>query len=66
VGTHAQELETRDDVLDKYLRARMRLRVHSGADTSPRARTCPRCGEHFEARFTDGNWTVCPFCWRYV
>jgi hypothetical protein len=66
MATRARDLDSGEDLLDRYLRARMRLEPAPRRAQNPRARTCPRCGEHFEARFTDGNWTLCPFCRRYV
>jgi hypothetical protein len=54
------------DLLDRYVHARMRLRVVSSFTDDPNLRTCVRCGERVEMRRHAGGWSLCPACGRYA
>jgi anaerobic ribonucleoside-triphosphate reductase len=56
----------REDLLDRYVHARMRLRAVSAFADNPNLRTCSRCGERVEMRRDTAGWSVCPACERYA
>ncbi|HVH54187.1 MAG TPA: hypothetical protein VNA32_08670 [Actinomycetota bacterium] len=56
----------REDLLDRYVHARVRLRAVSTFADNPNARTCARCGERVEMQRDTGGWSICPSCGRYV
>jgi len=65
MAIHADDL-AKEDLLDRYVHARMRLRALSASADNPNLRTCTRCGERVEMRRDSGGWSVCPACGRYV
>lgn len=65
MAIQAEDL-VREDLLDRYVHARMRLRAVSAFADNPNLRTCARCGERVEMRRETGGWTVCPACGRYA
>jgi anaerobic ribonucleoside-triphosphate reductase len=66
MATPAVRIEDRDELLDRYVRARMRLRAVGISEPNPRIRVCPRCGERVEMRAGGGGWSICPACGRYA
>ena len=56
----------KEDLLDRYVHARMRLRALSASADIPNLRTCTRCGERVEMRRDSSGWSVCPACGRYA
>ena len=56
----------REDLLDRYVHARVRLRAVSTFADNPNARTCARCGERVEMQRDMGGWSICPSCGRYA
>jgi ribosomal protein L37AE/L43A len=66
MATPADHVEDRDELLDRYVRARMRLRAVGISEAAPGARTCPRCGQQVEMRAGGGGWSICPACGRYA
>jgi ribosomal protein L37AE/L43A len=65
MAIHADEL-VKEDLLDRYVHARMRLRALSASADNPHLRTCTRCGERVEMRYDSGGWSICPHCGRYA
>jgi anaerobic ribonucleoside-triphosphate reductase len=65
MAIHADDL-VREDLLDRYVHTRMRLRALSSSADNPNLRTCARCGERVEMRRDTGGWSVCPACGRYA
>jgi len=65
MAIHADDL-VKEDLLDRYVHARMRVRALSASADNPNLRTCTRCGERVEMRRDSGGWSVCPACGRYA
>jgi hypothetical protein len=65
MAIHADDL-VREDLLDRYVHTRMRLRALSSSADNPNLRTYARCGERVEMRRDTGGWSVCPACGRYA
>jgi len=65
MAIHADDL-AKEDLLDRYVHARMRLRAISASEDNPNLRTCTRCGERVEMRRDTGGWSVCPACGRHA
>jgi len=65
MAIHADDLVT-EDLLDRYVHARMRLRAISAFEDNRNLRTCTRCGERVEMRRETGGWSVCPACGHYA
>lgn len=66
MATPVDELAVTEDLLDRYVRARMRLRRLSSSEANPNRRTCAKCGERVEVRYVGGGWSICPLCGRYA
>ena len=64
MATQADEL-VKEDLLDRYVHARMRVRALSASRTT---RICgPVPGAASGSRRRDaGGWSVCPLCGRYA
>jgi len=65
MAIHADDL-VKEDLLDRYVHARKRLRAISAFEDNPSLRTCARCGERVEMRRETGGWSVCPVCGHYA
>ena len=65
MATQADEL-VKEDLLDRYVHARMRLRAVSASADNPNLRTCTTCGERVQMRRYAGGWSICPLCGRYA
>lgn len=65
MATQADEL-VKEDLLDRYGHARMRLRALSASADNPNLRTCSRCGERVEMRRDAREGSVCSLCGRYA
>jgi hypothetical protein len=50
VATQADELAMKEDLLDRYVHAWMRLRALAASESNPHLRTCTKCGERVEMR----------------
>jgi len=65
MAIHADDL-VKEDLLDRYVHARTRLRAISAFEDNRNLQTCTRCGERVEMRRDTGGWSVCPACGRYA
>jgi len=57
MATHAEEL-VKEDLLDRYVHAQMRLRALLVSADNPNLRTCTSCGERVKMRYDQSGWSV--------